>query len=84
MPKTPRFAPRRFRRIEILAFPDVQLLDVAGPLQVFASANDLCRAAGKSRPYGLAVVAERRLVVASAGVGIACRLFPHPPHPSTR
>ena len=46
MPKTPRFAPERFRRIEILAFPDVQLLDVAGPLQVFASANDLYRAAG--------------------------------------
>jgi transcriptional regulator GlxA family with amidase domain len=32
------------RRIEILAFPDVQLLDIAGPLQVFASANDRYRA----------------------------------------
>ena len=31
------------RRIEILAFQDVQLLDVAGPLQVFASTNDLAR-----------------------------------------
>ena len=80
MPKTPRFAPERFRRIEILAFPDVQLLDVAGPLQVFASANDLCRAAGKSRPYGLAVVAERRLVV-TAGVGIAVRALPAPTSP---
>jgi transcriptional regulator GlxA family with amidase domain len=81
MPKTPRFAPERFRRIEILAFPDVQLLDVAGPLQVFASANDLYRAAGNSRPYGLAVVAERRLVVASAGVGIAVQALPAPTLP---
>jgi transcriptional regulator GlxA family with amidase domain len=40
MPKTPRFTPK-LRRIEVLAFPDVQLLDVAGPLQVFATANDL-------------------------------------------
>ena len=28
------------RIVEIVAFPDVQLLDVTGPLQVFASAND--------------------------------------------
>ena len=28
------------RRIELLAYPDAQLLDVTGPLQVFASAND--------------------------------------------
>ncbi|HZF35935.1 MAG TPA: GlxA family transcriptional regulator, partial [Candidatus Angelobacter sp.] len=41
MPKNPRFTPNRPLRIELLAFPDVQLLDVAGPLQVFASANDL-------------------------------------------
>jgi transcriptional regulator GlxA family with amidase domain len=81
MPKNPRFAPNRFRRIEILAFPDVQLLDVAGPLQVFASANDLYRAAGKCRPYELAVVAERRLVVASAGVGVAVQVLPAPTLP---
>jgi len=43
VPKTPRFTPKP-RRIEILAFRDVQLLDVAGPLQVFATANDLTRA----------------------------------------
>ena len=28
----------KLRRIEILAYADVQLLDVSGPLQVFASA----------------------------------------------
>ena len=47
---------------------------------MFASANDLYRAAGKSRPYGLAVVAERRLVV-TAGVGIAVRALPAPTSP---
>ncbi|TIU40037.1 MAG: AraC family transcriptional regulator, partial [Mesorhizobium sp.] len=39
MPIIPRFRPA-MRRIEILAYPDIQLLDVSGPLQVFASAND--------------------------------------------
>jgi transcriptional regulator GlxA family with amidase domain len=71
MPKNPRFTPSRSRRIEILAFPDVQLLDVAGPLQVFASANERARAAGEPRPYELAVVAQRPLVTASGGLGLA-------------
>ena len=39
MPSNPRIPPRR--DIEIVAFADLQLLDVAGPLQVFASANDM-------------------------------------------
>ena len=78
MPKNPRFAPDRPRRIEILAFEDVQLLDVAGPLQVFASANDLAAAAGKPPPYELAVVAERPLVTASAGLGLAAQALPEP------
>src|SRR5439155_8994088 len=63
MPKTPRFTPRPARRVEILAFPGVQLLDVAGPLQVFASARDLVVAAGRPAPYEAVVVAENPLVV---------------------
>jgi len=81
MPKTPRFTPNRLRRIEILAFQDVQLLDVAGPLQVFASANDLARAAGKPCPYELAVVAEQPLVTASAGLGLAAQNLSDPRMP---
>jgi transcriptional regulator GlxA family with amidase domain len=76
MPKNPRFTPSRPRRIEILGFENVQLLDVAGPLQVFASANDLARAAGKPAPYALAVVAERSPVIASAGLGLAAQDLP--------
>jgi transcriptional regulator GlxA family with amidase domain len=76
MPKTPRFTPSRPRRIEILAFPKVQLLDVAGPLQVFASANELARVAGEPCPYEVAVVAERPLVTASAGLSLVAENLP--------
>jgi transcriptional regulator GlxA family with amidase domain len=76
MPNSPRFTPERPRRIEILAFPDVQLLDVAGPLQVFASTNELARAASKPLPYQMAVVAERDLVITSAGLGLAVQALP--------
>jgi transcriptional regulator GlxA family with amidase domain len=46
------------RRIEILTFPGGQLLDVAGPLQVFATANDLAHLAARPLPYETAVVAK--------------------------
>ena len=70
MPKNPRFTPTT-RRVEIVAFEQVQLLDVAGPLQVFASANDLARAAGKPRPYEPVVVARRSTVTSSARLTLA-------------
>ncbi len=55
------------RRIEILAFSDVQLLDVAGPLQVFASTNDFYLRAGKPAPYQpIAVGADNPIVTSSA------------------
>ena len=72
MPKSPRFTPSPLR-IEILAFERVQLLDVAGPLQVFASANDLVTAAGNARPYEPIVVAQRSQVTTSAGLGLAAQ-----------
>jgi transcriptional regulator GlxA family with amidase domain len=80
MPKSPRFTPTPLR-VEILAFPDVQLLDVAGPLQVFASANDLVVATGRPRPYEPVVVADRARVTASAGLGLATRRLPPPRRP---
>ncbi|WP_036270638.1 GlxA family transcriptional regulator [Methylobacterium sp. WSM2598] len=61
------------RRVEILAFPDVQLLDVAGPLQVFASTND---EAGPDRPYDPVVVAREPCVTASAGLGLVAAPLP--------
>lgn len=63
------------RPVDIVAFPDVQLLDVAGPLQVFATANDLARSAGLPPPYLPRVVAREGTVSASAGLGlVACPL----------
>ncbi len=50
MPIHPRFAPHPVRIVELLAFPLVQLLDVTGPFQVFASANDVVLEAGDGRP----------------------------------
>jgi transcriptional regulator GlxA family with amidase domain len=55
MPKAPRFSPDPVRVVEVLTYPVVQLLDVTGPVQVFASANDLVDAGGAS-PYQLKVV----------------------------
>src|SRR5271157_5694865 len=61
--------PNAVRVIDVLAFPAVQLLDVTGPVQVFASANDLVAGAGGARPYELRVVAQGgEGVTASAGL----------------
>jgi transcriptional regulator GlxA family with amidase domain len=77
MPKSPRFAPTSIRVVELLAFPLVQLLDVTGPFQVFASANDLVLEAGGRPPYDLRVVARTGTqVTASAGLKLSTRPLP--------
>ncbi|SCX24384.1 Isonitrile hydratase [Agrobacterium sp. DSM 25558] len=58
------------RRIEILSYPQVQLLDVAGPLQVFASANDQLRAIGAAPAYDAVVVGKVEEVTTSSGLSI--------------
>jgi transcriptional regulator GlxA family with amidase domain len=77
MPKPPRFSPNPVRIIDVLTFPGVQLLDVTGPVQVFASANDLAASAGDAPPYELRVVAQDgKGVTASAGVTLAAEPLP--------
>jgi transcriptional regulator GlxA family with amidase domain len=77
MTKPPRFTPDAPRVIEVLAFPSVQLLDVTGPLQVFASANDLVAEAGGAPPYAIRVVAKGgQGVAASAGLRLAAEPLP--------
>jgi transcriptional regulator GlxA family with amidase domain len=72
MPKPPRFSPNEVRVIDVLTYPAVQLLDVTGPVQVFASANDHVAGAGGAPPYVLRVVAQGgEGVTASAGVALA-------------
>jgi len=62
------------RSILVVAFPDVQLLDVSGPLQVFASANELAVQKGLAEPYTPQVVAaEAGPVTSSSGLALLTR-----------
>jgi transcriptional regulator GlxA family with amidase domain len=74
MTESPRITPKPPRRIEILAFDGVQLLDVAGPLQVFATANDLAAQRRLTAPYALEVVApDAPNVATSSGLALVAR-----------
>src|SRR5579859_1261389 len=73
MPKTPRNLPK-VRRVEIVVFPRVQLLDVAGPMQVLATANEF---AGEPAPYDVHVVAlTAGAITASAGLTLMAEALP--------
>jgi transcriptional regulator GlxA family with amidase domain len=77
MSKLPRSAPSRVRVVELLTFPLVQLLDVTGPAQVFASANDFVLTSGGLPPYELKVVAQGGAqVTASAGLKLSTQSLP--------
>lgn len=76
LPASDRAQPRH---VDLLAFDQVQLLDVAGPLQVFASANELAAAQGLGRPYAPRVIAPRAgTVLSSAGLGLVVQGLPNP------
>ncbi|MGX1305983.1 transcriptional regulator GlxA family with amidase domain [Amorphus suaedae] len=64
------------RRIDVLAFDNCQLLDVAGPLQVFATANDLARIEGRARPYEPVTVGVDGPVVTSSGLSLGAAPLP--------
>ena len=63
--------------IHVLAFPNVQVLDVTGPLQVFATANDLARQQGLPLPYAVNVIAaQAEPVMTSAGLALVAAPLP--------
>jgi transcriptional regulator GlxA family with amidase domain len=62
----------------MLVFPSVQLLDVTGPIQVFASANDFAVEAGKAPPYEVRLVTQDADIV-TASAGVALRAVPLSP-----
>jgi transcriptional regulator GlxA family with amidase domain len=64
------------RRVEIVAFAQVQLLDVSGPLQVFASANDHALTHGLPAPYQPVVVAGDSPVQTSSGLQLLAARLP--------
>ena len=76
-PKVPLIPPISSPRpIELLAFPDVQLLDVAGPLQVFSSANERAAERGLPPPYSPRVVGPSASIGATAGLCFSAIPFP--------
>ena len=65
------------RIVHVLAFDNVQVLDVTGPLQVFASANDLARQRGLPVPYAVSVIAAQTApVMTSAGLALVAEPLP--------
>ena len=65
------------RVVELLAFPLVQLLDVTGPAQVFASANSFVIKSGGAQPYEIKVVAQGGTrVTTSAGLELSAQSLP--------
>ncbi|RON38076.1 AraC family transcriptional regulator [Pseudomonas frederiksbergensis] len=65
------------KAIHVLAFTNVQLLDVTGPLQVFASANDIARQLGLPAPYAPSVIASGGgAVMSSAGLALLAEPLP--------
>jgi len=69
-PNSPQIPPKS-RSVEVLAFPDVQMLDVAGPTQVFTAANELAGEA-EAPLYTMRLVAPRAgSVQATSGLSLA-------------
>ena len=75
----PRLSPRAAtaqRNVEIVAFPRVHLLDVAGPLQVFATANELALERAAPTPYRVALLSTDPRVQTSSGVVLLAAPLP--------
>ena len=63
--------------IHVLAFENAQVLDVTGPLQVFASANDLARQRSLPLPYAVNVIAaQAEPVMTSSGLALLAEPLP--------
>nr|BFD43347.1 GlxA family transcriptional regulator [Pseudomonas sp. FFPRI_1] len=72
MPSSPK-------NVFVLAFANAQLLDVTGPLQVFASANDRARGLGLPLPYQPRVIASPGgPTLSSAGLALLAEPLPAP------
>ena len=76
MPNDPQIRPTGSLTVDILAFANVQLLDIAGPLQVFATVNELCVGPGHAAPYRPRVVATDCAIMTSAGLGVTAAPLP--------
>ncbi len=67
------------RRIVILAFPDLQPIDAVGPFEVFAGANRVAAASGRSVQYRITLAStDGQPVRSESGLGLCTE--PLPPH----
>jgi len=73
MPKSPRSSPNPIRVIDVLTYAAVQVLDVTGPVQVFAFANDIVVNTGGRPPCLKSWAQGCKGAIASAGVTLAAR-----------
>ena len=71
MPSTPA------HRVEILTYPNAQVLDVTGPAQVFSTANELMEAEGL-QSYEIVIVSAEVEVVTSSGIALRNAGLPDP------
>jgi transcriptional regulator GlxA family with amidase domain len=70
------------RLTEVLALPQAQLLDVAGPIQVFTAANELAAKAKAQTPYAIRVVAPKGAQLqAASGLTFVTAPLPDPAEP---
>lgn len=62
------------KNIAILILPDVQLLDVAGPTDVFHTANEIVKKAGYAAPYELHYLSalKSNTVASNSGIKLQC------------
>ena len=63
--------------IWLLVFPNFMLLDATGPIQVFSTANDEARDAGRAPPYRIHLLAAGGgQVASSSGIALVCEPLP--------
>lgn len=63
--------------IWLLVFPNFMLLDATGPIQVFSTANDEARDAGRAPPYRIHLLADGGgQVASSSGVSVLAESLP--------
>lgn len=68
-------------RIVIVAFAPAQMLDIAGPLDVFSMANARMEALGQAQPYALVLAAPQAGPLATTcGVALLATASLHDPH----
>jgi len=73
--------PNLLHQVDLLAFTGFQLLDITGPMQVFASANRALEDAGQPSFYRLRLIAREMPVTAWAGVSLLSEPLPSADEP---